>query len=130
MPGTPETLWPRSGERWAAPWMSWMRALGAAVVNDHESFAAMPVTWAASTVTVHDSPVAKSAAGSIVYVVGPPLAVAAWAPLVAHEIVNQSPLTVAGWLNVTVTFAATGASTAPAAGERDTITVATGPPHA
>src|SRR5215471_9473339 len=128
MPGTPDTRRPRSGETWAAPWMSWTRAAAATVVNVQESFAAMSETSVASTVTVQSSPRAKSTAGSSVYVVGPPLAVAVWSPLTSHEIVNQSPATVAGWLNVTVTFAPTGTSTVPPAGERSAITVGT-PPH-
>src|SRR5690348_7400401 len=139
MPGTPDTLRPLSGETWAAPWMSWMRvAAPVAVVKLQESSAAMAsggssvswsVTWAASTVTVQGSPGANSAAGSSVNVVGPPLEVAGWAPLVAHEIENQDPDTSTGSLNAIVTDASTGTSAAPAAGVREAIAGAASPPH-
>src|SRR5690349_608704 len=109
--------------------MSWMRTAVASVVKLHESSAAMPATWAACTVTVQDSPGPKSAAGSSVNVVGPPVAVAACAPLVAHEIANQSPVTVVAWLNVIVRLESTGTSAAPAAGAREAIAVGPAPPH-
>ena len=56
-------------------------------------------TSAASTVTVHVSAVAKSVPGSIANVVGPPVAVAAWPPLVPHTATPAAPL--AGTVAVT-----------------------------
>ena len=62
---------------------------------------------------------AKSASGSMVKVVGPPLAVAVWAPLVAHEIEYHEPVTLTGSLKVTETFAAVATSVASIPGERE-----------
>src|SRR5262245_21591044 len=136
MPVTPDTRLPTSGDVWARPWMSWMRTTAPVVVKLHESSAVIrlpgspcAVTPAATTVTVQLSPWPKSTSGSSVNVVGPPLAVAVCAPLAAHEIVYQAPVTSTGWLNVIVTSAFTATSTAPDAGERVATAGATGPPH-
>ena len=67
-------------------------------------------------VTVQASPAAKSASGSSVNVVGPPLAVAACGPLVVQAMVNHDPVTSTASLNVTVTFASRATSVASFAG--------------
>src|SRR5262249_47175736 len=36
MPATVATAWPTFGERWAAPWMSWMRTGGGVGVGEGE----------------------------------------------------------------------------------------------
>jgi hypothetical protein len=96
-------------------------------LNDHTSFAAIvsggsfvswSLTFAATIVAVHVSAVTKSLSGSSVNVVGPPVAVAVCAPLVVQLSVYHEPVTLTGSLNVTVTFASTGTSEAPAAGDR------------
>ena len=74
------------------------------------------VTFAAKTVTVHVSAVAKSVVGSSVKVVGPPETVAECPSLVPHEIENQLPLTLTGSLKVIVTLLSTAMSAAPFAG--------------
>src|SRR5438128_1047710 len=68
------------------------------------------------TVTVHDSALAKSVAGSSVKVVGPAPNVAACPPVVVQLIVNQLPLTFTGSVKVIVIFAVSATSAAPAAG--------------
>src|SRR5262245_32722091 len=73
------------------------------------------VTWVATTVTVHNSLDAKSASGSRVNVVGPPLTAALWVPL-AHEIVNQLPVAFTGSLKLSVMLALRAIPTAPFAG--------------
>src|SRR5207247_1277189 len=73
-------------------------------------------TSAASTVTVHVSAFAKSAPGSIANVVGPPVAVAAWPPLVPHTTLNHVPATFTGSENVTLMLASTATPDAPLAG--------------
>jgi hypothetical protein len=124
IPGTSEAAKPSTGDRCAAPWISWMRWNG--VANDQVKFAAIvsggssasvSVTCPARIVTEQDSAGAKSASGSIVKVVGPPLAVAVWSPLSAHEIENQAPATETGSLNVTERSEPTATPVAPAAGE-------------
>src|SRR3954447_25802814 len=82
-----------------------------------ESAASTSVTFAARIVTVHDSPVVKLPAGSMVYAVGPPVAVAAWVPLAAQAIVNQLPFTFTGSLKVIVTFASVATPLTPLAGD-------------
>src|SRR6476469_226974 len=67
------------------------------------SFAAWSVTCAAKTVTVTNSPLAKSTFGLIVNVVGPPVTTVSATlrvPLVAPTIWNQLPVTLTGSLNV------------------------------
>ena len=128
MPGTLETACPSSGERCAAPWMSWIRAGGPTVVNDQTalpvivsggSSTSLSETCVPTMVTVHVSSCTKSVSGFSVNVAGPPLAAAAWAPLVVHEIENHDPLTVTGSLKVTVTSASTATPVAPAVGVVD-----------
>jgi hypothetical protein len=80
------------------------------------SLASWSVTSDARTVTVHVSVNAKLVLGSRVNVTGPPFTVAAWEPLVTHEIENQLAVTLTGSLNVTVTLDATGTSVASSAG--------------
>src|SRR5919199_6363067 len=80
------------------------------------SFVSWSLTFAAKTVTVQVSLVAKSTVGSSVKVVGPPLAVAEWPPLVPQEIEYQEPLTFTGSLKVIETFALVATSVAPFAG--------------
>src|SRR6266550_1929095 len=80
------------------------------------SVASWSVTFAARTVTVHVSEPTKSASGSSVKVVGPPLAVAVWPPLELHEIENQLLVTFTGSLNVIVTLLVRATSPAPFAG--------------
>src|SRR6185503_21345278 len=74
-------------------------------------------TFAARTVTVHDSLAANRPAGSSVYVVGPPDDVAVCAPLVAHWIANQSPEIVTGSLKVIVMSLSRATPVAPACGD-------------
>src|SRR5437763_10649734 len=80
------------------------------------SVASWSVTFAAKIVTVHVSAPAKSASGSSVKVVGPPLTVAVWPPLEPQEIENQLPATFTGSLNVIVTLLFSATSPAPLAG--------------
>src|SRR5919204_4288498 len=80
------------------------------------SFVSWSVTFAAKTVTVQVSPWTKSVPGWGVNVVGPPLTVALWPPLVPHEIEYQLPVTSTGSLNVIEMFALTATSVAPFAG--------------
>src|SRR6266536_2539594 len=133
MPGTFPRVWPSSGETCEAPWMSWTNVGGgggASVANVHVSSPAIVsggslVSWSETceptTVTVHVSPWAKSASGSSVNAVGPPLTAAVWVPLVPHEIENQEPPTFTGSLKVIVTFAFAAMPVAPPAGERETM---------
>ena len=83
------------------------------------SVASWSVTFAARTVTVHDSFVAKSAVGSSEKVVGPPETPAACEPLVAQEIVNDAAVAFTGSVNVTLRFESTGTSVAPLVGVVD-----------
>src|SRR5215212_4967555 len=85
------------------------------------SSASWSATLAATTVTVHDSLLAKSPVGSRVNVVGPPLVAAACEPLDAQLIVNQLPVTSTGSLKVIVTFEPTATPEAPADGVVDEI---------
>src|SRR6185436_3200710 len=64
--------------------------------------ASVSVTCAASTVTVQVSPPVKSAVGSSVNAVGPPLRLNVCAPEVVHEIVNEDALAFTASSNVTV----------------------------
>src|SRR6266508_1470676 len=73
-------------------------------------------TWAASTVTVHDSADANSVDESSVKLVGPPLTVAVCEPLFAHATVNQLPITLTGSLKVTVIVASSATLVAFGAG--------------
>src|SRR6266540_3651256 len=111
----------------ATPWMSWMATGGAIVPKLHVSFPAMlsggsfvswSVTFAAKTVTVQVSAAAKSESGSSVKLVGPPLTVAVWAPLVVQLSEYQEPVTSTGSLKPIVTLLLTATSTAPALGFR------------
>src|SRR5262245_45391783 len=74
------------------------------------------VTPAALITTVQDSEFAKLMAGVSVYVVGPPLATAATAPLVVQVIEYQVPVVVTGSLNVTLMMALVATPEAPLAG--------------
>ena len=73
------------------------------------------LTDAATTVTVHDSLASKSASGSSVKPLGPPVTAAVWAPLVAQLMVYQSA-TLTGSLKVTVIGAASATPVAPFVG--------------
>src|SRR5215203_721615 len=67
------------------------------------SFVSWSETWAANTVTVQVSFVAKSTAGLTVKVVGPPVTTVSTTlrvPLVVQEIWNQFPVTFTGSLKV------------------------------
>src|ERR671935_2223792 len=81
------------------------------------SFVSWSVTFAAKTVTVQVSPWTKSAVGSSVKVVGPPLTDVVWPSLVPHEIEYQLPVTSTGSVKVMEMFALTATSVAPFAGE-------------
>src|SRR6187455_2946064 len=80
------------------------------------SFASVSLTFAAKTVTVQLSPFAKFESGLSVKDCGPPETAAVCAPEVAHEIVNQLPVTFTSSLKVSETFASTATSVAPFAG--------------
>src|SRR5256885_1734656 len=80
------------------------------------SVASWSVTFAAKTVTVHVSEPTKSASGSSVNVVGPPLAAAVWPPLEEQEIENQLPVTFTGSLKVIVTLLSSATLAPPFAG--------------
>lgn len=69
---------------------------------------------------MHVSFAEKSLAGSSVYVVALPPAVAEWLPLEPHEIENQAPVTSTGSLNVTLMFAPTGTFASPLPGDVET----------
>ena len=94
-------------------------------MNDHEtscsirsggSLASVSVTFAAAIETVQLSFCANSVSGSSVYVRGPPLAIAACAPLVVHVIENQLPVTSTSSLNVMAMSASNATSDAFDAG--------------
>ena len=74
------------------------------------------VTCEATTVTVHDSLLAKFVSGSMVKPTGPPVTVAVWAPLELHAIVYQPSVTVTGSLKLTVTLAPTPTFESPSDG--------------
>src|SRR2546426_2942828 len=102
-----------------------MRRVGATVVKLNTKSAAIAsggsmrswsVTFAARTVTVHDSAMAKSASGFSVNDVGPPAAVAVCTPLAAQAMANQAPLTFTGSAKVTSTLASSATPDAPLAG--------------
>src|ERR671935_1680771 len=80
------------------------------------STASWSVTFAAKTVTVHVSEPTKSASGSSVKVVGPPLTAAVWPSLELQEMENQLPVTFTGSLNVIVMLLDSATSPAPFAG--------------
>src|SRR5215208_1349020 len=83
------------------------------------SFASSSVTWAAKTVTLTDSPFAKSVFGLMVNVVGPPVTTVSATlrvPLVLPTIWNQLPVTLTGSLKVTVIFELPEAFGAPLIG--------------
>src|SRR5438874_4290752 len=103
--------------------------LWSAAIVSGGSTASWSVTWLAMTVTVQLSLFAKSASGFSVKAVGPPLALAVCAPLVAQEIVYQLPATSTGSPKVTVTSALTATLVAPPAGDvLETAGAASGPP--
>src|SRR5262245_1859201 len=94
------------------------------------SFASWSDTWSARTVKVHDSPNPKSAAGSNVKVVGPPVTTTAWVPLVTQARANAVPDTVTGSLNATERLASLATPLAPLAGTVvATWGAASPPPH-
>src|SRR5918996_3470977 len=102
MPATRDTGSPSSGERCAAPWISWISSGGATVRKDQlksavivsgGSVVSRSLPCAAAIVVVHDSSIAKSTSGSSVNVRGPPLAMAVCAPLVVQTISNHEPVT-------------------------------------
>ncbi len=115
---------------WVAPFVGVVAVtVGAtSIVKLNTKFAAMlsggstlswSVTCAATIVTVHVSPAAKSTFGLMVKVVGPPVTTVAAtlrAPLVGQAIENHSPVTLTGSLNVTVMFVFVAWSTAPLVG--------------
>src|SRR5437870_3673878 len=90
------------------------------------SFVSWSVTFAAKTVTVQFSSVAKSVAGSSVNVVGPPVTVAGRTPLA--QVMSYHPTTAStGSVNVIATFAETATPVAPFAGAVDATAGATSP---
>ena len=138
MPSTPVTPWPFFGEMCAAPWISAIAGGGAKVVKLNTrseaivsggSLASWSATWAATIVTVQDSPCAKSTSGFSVKLCGPPLAIAVCAPLVAHEIENHEPVTSTCSEKSIVMSASTGMPTAPFAGVVDETDGAASPTH-
>ena len=105
--------------------MSWISVIASGVAKLNAWFAVMlsggsiaswSVTPLACTVTVQDSFSTKSVSGLSVNVVGPPLTVAVWLPLVTQLMSNQVPVTFTGSLKVMSTFAFTATSPAPFAG--------------
>ena len=82
------------------------------------------------TVTVHDSALAKSVAGSSVKVVGPAPNVAVCPPVLVQLIVNQLPLTFTGSVKVIVMFASTEMPLAPFEGFVDATAGAVSLGHA
>src|SRR5262245_65083868 len=74
------------------------------------------VTALATTVNVHDSPLAKSTSGLIVNVVGPPETAAVCGPEAIQRMLNHDPVTFTGSLNVTVMLWSGGTFVAPFAG--------------
>ena len=124
------TVAPTIGLARPLPCTSWIGVFGSvqlndcAVANDHVKFAAIAsggscvswsVTFAATMVTLQLSPEAKSAEGSSVNVLGPPLTVAVRGPL-AHAMPYQLGDTFTGSEKVTVMFEPTPTPVAPAAG--------------
>src|SRR6266496_3140144 len=108
--------------------MAWIAIGGAVVVKLQESstvivsggsFVSWSATLAAKTVTVQFSLDAKSASGSSVKVIGPPLALAVCVPLREQEIENQLPVTSTASLKPTPMTASTGTPLAPLTGERE-----------
>ncbi len=94
-----------------------------AAIASGGSPASWSVTWAAIVVHVQLSPRAKSAFGSMVKVVGPPLTTVSATfrvPLVVHTTWNQFPATSTGSENVTTKFSA--GSAAPASTGLVTVT--------
>src|SRR5687768_12116170 len=127
---------PTKGERCASSWIVRIRVMPTVVKPNEKSDAMLSggssvswsVTWLAKTVAVQAWPPAKSASGSSVKVVGPPLATAVWAPLELHAIENQLPVTSTGSLKVIVTFEPSGTLKAPSVGFVEE-TVGAGSPH-
>ena len=74
------------------------------------------VTWAASTVTVHDSSDSKSSVGSRENAVGPPVTTAACEPDFVQLMVNHGSTTSTGSENVTETLASKATSAVSFAG--------------
>ena len=72
------------------------RTTPSAAISFGGSMVSRSVTLAPTIVQVHDSFDENSVVGSSVKLVGPPVTVAAWAPLDAHEIENQSSATSTG----------------------------------
>src|SRR4051812_24370395 len=89
-----------------------LKMKSAAIVSGG-SLASWSDTRLAVTVTVHVSLAAKSVSGFSVKVVGPPLTVAVWAPLLAQEMLNQLPLTATGSLKVMSMLASSATPAAP-----------------
>jgi hypothetical protein len=124
---TPSTFtsWPVNGDMCPAP-CTWPICVTPSVVVKVNEWSAAIVSggsirstsWtpASSIVTVQLSFEAKSASGSSVYVVGPPVTVAVCRPDVLHEIVCHGSTTVTGSLNVTVMLLSPATSLAPFAG--------------
>src|SRR5437773_4107556 len=113
------------------PWMSWMRVAGAphtstsavwklntksAAIVFGGSFASWSSTFAATTVTVHDSLGAKFASGSSVKMVGPPAVGAACPRDTPQVIENQPTETFTGSENVKVMLESSETPLAPAMG--------------
>src|SRR5258706_504722 len=113
------------------PWMSWMRVAGAphtsasavwklktksAAIVLGGSFASWSSTFAATTVTVHDSLGAKFASRSSVKTVGPP-AVGAVCPRDTPQVIENHPTaTLTGSENVTLMLESSATPLAPAIG--------------
>ena len=76
-------------------------------------------TCAATIVTVHVSPNAKSVVGSSVHDVGPPVTMAACVLLVPHVMSYHAPFALTGSLKFTTTFAAIATPVAPLIGVVD-----------
>ena len=98
-----------------------------AAIASGGSAASRSLTWAATTVTVHDSLPPKSTSGSRVKAVGPPVTTAVCAPLEVHAIANQAPLTATGSEKVIVTSVVGSTLDAPEAGEMAATDGATSP---
>src|SRR3954447_2309339 len=100
------------GEMCCAPWMSWMRRPSTPTVEN----VMLLSTSSVCTLAVHDSSRTKSAFGSSMYSLGPPLSAKSWAPLRVQVIVKLSAVRSIGPLKVNVTLLSSGTSFWPLAG--------------
>src|SRR5215813_3987067 len=103
------TVKPRSGERCARPWMSWMATLecSGSLVNAKVKSAAIgrpescPCTAEARTVALHIAPAGSETEGVTVNRTGPSEVVVGIGPAVSQASENQSAAMVSGSLKVT-----------------------------